>query len=209
MSAYQPDSITTTGINVNKVDSFPNHGNYYIFPITAENKVVSANSTVADDANKLQIELLTGESRQKWSIDKINDINGSSPNFENISNVSGRKEYRIMELARYKALNIYYDQNSPMNFISASETFNTLSRNEPQIWNIYPLGDTTYAIKTVVPSFDATKKSGFLFAKPNGEGSNNINDVMIGLAANPSDSEADLMPTNVERFFLYSLDFSR
>ena len=98
-----------------------------------------------------------------------------------------------------------------MNFVSASETFNTLSRNEPQIWNILPMGDGTYAIKTVVPSFTVSEKSGFLFAKPCGETSNNDNDIMIGLVKeynNTSIDDKNTTPTSIERFVLYSLDFS-
>ena len=207
LSAYQPDTFTNDYQAA--TNNFPDHGNYYIFPITSENKVLSAVSSSTDDANKVKTEHLTGESRQIWSIDKINDVNGSAPNFPNIQNQSGRKEYRIMDLAHYKALNIYYDDNAVMNFVSASETFNTLSRNDPQIWNIYPLADTSCAIRTVVPSVSSSQKSGFLFAKPAGEGPNNVDDVLIGPAINQGSQESSLLPTNIERFILFSLDFSK
>ena len=213
-SAYQPDHMTS---NISGcTNNFSAHGNYYIIPVVTENMVVSAVSNSTDDANQLKIEYMAGESRQKWAIDLLAMPSTgcgtvTSNDFPNIFNESGKKEYRIVELTRYKALNIYYDENYKLNFVSASETFNSLSRNNPQIWNIYPMNDGTYAIKTVVPSFSVFEKSGFLFAKPYG-GTNNINDVMIGLTVNPTDtttSDKDTVPTNVERFYLYALDFSK
>jgi hypothetical protein len=129
--------------------------------------------------------------------------------FENIHNVSSRYEYRIVELTRFKAMSIYYDENYKTNFISAPETFNSLSRNEPQIWNIYPMGDGTCAIKTVVESFDSMSKSGFLFAKTRGLSVNNIDDIMIGGVGNSPEHDYQSMPTSTERFLLYSLDFSK
>ncbi len=208
LSAFQPDSYTADVLG--SVNNFPTHGNYYMIPITSENMAVSAVLNGADDGNQLKIEPITGESRQKWSIDMINAPGSPNSNFPGVPNKTGRKEYRIMELTRYKALNIYYDENYKTNFVSASETFNSLSRNEPQIWNIFPMKDTTYAIKTVVPSFTESEKSGFLFSKTAGESTNNINDVMIGLAQPNEDvADRDTLPTNIERFRLYSLDFSR
>ena len=182
-----------------------------MIPINTENMAVSAVLNGAEDGNQLMIEPITGESRQMWSIDMINAPGVANSNFPGIPNRSGRKEYRIMELTRYKALNIYYDENYKMNFVSASETFNSLSRNEPQIWNIFPMKDTTFAIKTVVPSFTLSEKSGFLFAKTLGDSTNNLNYVMIGMAsaASQSESDRDTLPTNIERFRLYSLDFSK
>lgn len=206
-SAYQQDSYTSDILG--STNSFPEHGNYYLIPVNTDGYIVSGVSTGADDANKLQVEHITGEARQKWAIDKINGPGEAITNFKNIPNTSGRKEYRIMELTRFKALNIYYDENYKLNFVSASETFNSLSRNDPQIWNIFPMKDGTYAIKTVVPSFSKFEKSGFLFAKPSGEGPNNQYDVMIGLAKDQDAEEKNTTPTNVERFYLYSLDFSK
>ena len=206
-SAYQQDHYTSDILGAS--NSFPDHGNYYIIPVNSDSLIVSGVSNGADDANKLQIEHITGEARQKWAIDKINGPGEVLTNFANIPNTSGRKEYRIMELTRFKALNIYYDENYKLNFVSASETFNSLSRNDPQIWNIFPMKDGTYAIKTVVPSYLKNELSGFLFAKPSGEGPNNQNDVMIGLTKEQDVQEKNTTPTNVERFYLYSLDFSK
>lgn len=207
ISAYQPDSYVGNIMSVN--NTFPNHGNYYILPVVAPNMAVSAVSNGADDANQLKIESLAGETRQRWAIDMIAAPGEANPNFSGIVNASGKKEYRIMELTRYKALNIYYDENYKMNFVSASETFNSLSRNEPQIWNVFPMKDGTYAIKTVVPSFTLSEKSGFLFAKAAGDTPNNINDVLIGKTGSQGANDRNTTPTSVERFFLYSLDFSR
>ena len=184
-----------------------------MIPVVAENMLVSAVANASDDSNQLKIEYFTGESRQKWAIDLLNRP-GDTPdqyNFPNVGNLSNKKEYRITELTRYKSLNIYYDENYKMNFVSASETFNSLSRNEPQIWNILPMGDGTYAIKTVVPSFTVSEKSGFLLAKPYGDTNNNDDDVLIGLVKeynNGAIDDRNTTPTPIERFFLYSLDFS-
>ncbi len=208
LSAYQPDSSTANVVLA--ANNFPVHGNYYIIPVNATNMLVSAVSVGTDDANQLKIEHFTGDSRQKWAIDMINDPdNIGSTNFPGILNASGKKEYRIMELTRHKALNIYYDENYKMNFVSASETFNSLARNEPQIWNIFPLNDGTFGIKTVVPSFTLSEKSGFLFTKPAGEGPNNVGDVLIGVTRDQSANDRKTTPTQVERFILYSLDFSK
>ena len=209
LSSFQPDSYTRNVLDPS--NNFPIHGNYFMIPINTENMAVSAVLNGADDGNQLMIEPITGESRQMWAIDMINAPGSTTSNFPGIPNRSGRKEYRIMELTRYKALNIYYDENYKMNFVSASETFNSLSRNEPQIWNIFPMKDTTFAIKTVVPSFTLTEKSGFLFAKTLGESNNNLNYVMIGMAsaASQGNSDKNTLPTSIERFRLYSLDFSK
>lgn len=214
-SAYQPDSVILkadgTPNILSATNSFPDHGNYYLIPVVSENMLVSAVSASADDANQLKIEYFTGESRQKWAIDLIN-APGGTPNFPNVGNATGKKEYRLTELTRYKSLNIYYDENYKMNFVSASETFNSLSRNEPQIWNIYPMSDGTFAIKTAVPSFSLAEKSGFLFAKANGDSINNLYDVMIGIAREYNQTsviDRNTTPTEIERFFLYSLDFSK
>lgn len=211
-SAYQPDSRAEGPLGIfDANNAFPDHGNYYLIPVVAENMVVSATLSGADDSNQLKIEPLTGESRQKWAIDLLNRPGSAEQNFPNVGNRSNKKEYRITELTRYKSLNIYYDENYKMNFVSASETFNSLSRNEPQIWNIFPMGDGTYAIKTVVPSFTISEKSGFLLAKPFGENNNNDDDVLIGLAKEYNNGAVDDLnttPTPIERFFLYSLDFS-
>lgn len=206
LSAYQPNTYDSDLNSAN--NDFAKHGNYYMIPVVSEGKVISAAQSAADDADKLKIEYITGDSRQKWAIDLLNVPGNSYKMFQNINNASSRYEYRIVELTRYKAMSIYYDENYKTNFISAPETFNSLSRNEPQIWNIYPMGDGTCAIKTVVESFDTYNKSGFLFAKTRGLSVNNIDEIMIGGVANNPTYDYQSMPTSTERFILYSLDFS-
>ena len=213
ISAYQPDSTASGyGSEWNDISSFPPHGNYYLIPITTEGRVVS--SLAADEVFLTSID---GSSSQKWAIDLISSPteNKSALFQKELGNESGLKEYRIMEAARYNSLTIAKDENMPKNIVSTSQNFNTLSRNNPQIWNIIPLGDGTYGIKTVVTSQDTSKRSGFLTAfqkDPNGgEAENYENQVLIGLASNPTGlgSDKQVKPTTPERFILYALDFSK
>ena len=191
----------------------------------------------------MQAEYLNGESRQKWSIDLINyageksDPSKYKPVFRNLHNRCTYanpelnkclNEYRLLELSRFKALSIFYDENRIKNGISTHETFNSLSRNDPQLWNIISVGDGTFAIRTTVTSFDPANRTGFLLANTT-PGSDRLDTVYIGYGSNskklyydkenPSaitnnstckdkNCDNDLKYTDVERFYLYSLDFS-
>lgn len=220
MSAYQPDWVD---------DDLPSHGNYYIFPVTTESRVWSARADAEGDSNPILAEYLTGEARQKWSIDIISkaakgitdvsnfsecklDTNTSYKLFDNILNGSCATEYRIMELTRFKSITIYKDENIRRNTIAAPETFQSLSRNEPQIWNIKTMNDGTFAIKTVVESSNPLSKTGFLAADTNAEGSTtNPIRIMVGTAFGNTSSVEDKKTTQtaIERVKLYAIDFVR
>ena len=87
-------------------------------------------------------------------------------------------------------MGISLDENYEYNTISAKETFNSLSRNDPQIWKIEPNGDGTIAIKTVVaPLYE---DSGYLYANSTDE------NICIGTGGTPK---------TVQRFYAYSLEF--
>lgn len=200
LSAYQPDYISA---------ELPKHGNYYIFPITTESRALSARESVEGESNPITAEYFKGETRQKWAIDLIASRDNSYKLFSNINNTSGSAEYRIMELTRYKSIAIYQDENIRRNVIAAPETFQSLSRNEPQIWNIIKMNDGTYAIKTVVIPSNPLARSGFLAADTNATGTeDNPVRIMIGTINNVGTEEYNLArPTEIERFKLYSIDF--
>ena len=216
LSAYQPDYAAS---------SIPAHGNYYIIPVTNEAKTLSAKASSREDSEELQVEYLNGDSRQKWSIDLVNYGNekydsSKKPIFRNLHNrciydtslTNCYNEYRLLELSRFKALSIFYDENRIKNGVSTHESFNSLSRNDPQLWNIMSVGDGTYAIRTTVTSFDPARRTGFLLANTT-PGSDRLDSVYIGYGSNYTSlncngCDNNLSYTNVERFYLYSLDFS-
>lgn len=203
-SAYQPD--WTTGNITGCTNNFPDHGTYYLLPVNSKNMAISGYSNPEYSLKSLKLEYLNGEESQKWTIDVINipdncpDAKGTSV-YPNISSSGLRKEYRIVNTASYNALQIYQDENYPENYTISSQSFNTMSRNEPQIWYVMPLNDGTFAIKTSVPSaWKNLNRSGFLY----GDTSNQY--VKIGVAKNNTvDDENFTFPTPDERFYLYSL----
>lgn len=160
ISAFQYDSTTT----------LPDTGNYYIMPVLSETKVMTANETADLDANPIKIEPLLGMKRQKWSIEKITNPDVSTTG----------DEYKIVELARYKALSIYQDENMVKNNIAANAAFNDLARNEPQIWKIRAVGNGTYVISTVVAVFDDANVTGNILPQTNQTVTDDLNNIIIG-----------------------------
>ena len=194
LSAYQPDSA---GIP-------PQYGNYYLIPVNNISKVVSARKNAESEENPIGIEYLQGAARQKWSITRVTS--------RNVLNDMSDIEYYISEQSRYKAMAIYQDQNTARGRILASMTFNNLSRNPPQIWKIHGIGDGTFYIKTVVPSYNRHERTGFLTVntarKSDGTGADYFEQLMIGRAENYTAIDDDsILPTMIERFYLYNIDF--
>ena len=182
ISAYQYDNTTT----------LPTRGNYIIQPVLSENKVLTAAASAETNANPISIEYYTGEKRQKWSIELITDTN-ISPGYR--PGVASTYEYKIVELARYKALAITQDENVIYNTVSAIDKFNEYARNEPQIWKITPRGDGTYKITSVVAS--QGNVSGDLIAQTNSTVSDALNQIIIGRNNN-----------GTARFRLIQVDYS-
>ena len=149
ITAFQPDYFN------NDLDY--DGGNYYIFSILSENKVISAQQSDDSDLNPVKLDPLMGESRQKWSISKIPDKIKDPAYTEN-------NEYSIVELTRYGALTIELDENMAKNRIIAYDKFNSIARNTPQIWRIIRVGNGTYRINTPVTYFDTN--TGSLLASP-------------------------------------------
>lgn len=139
ISAYQYDSI----------GALPPNGSYMILPVLFENKVLTAAKTSSSDSNAVEIGLINGERRQIWSVEKLDDKLKKADN-----------EYKIIELARYKALGITADENKVGNAVSAATPFNNYARNEPQIWKIKAVGNGTYTITSVVDLFNTSIASG-------------------------------------------------
>jgi len=160
-SAYQPDYT----------QSLPESGNYYIIPVLAENKAFTAHESAEYDANPISIQYINGYKRQNWSIERIKD-----PKI----NPGGAQEYKIIELARFKSLSIYKDENKVFNTVRANDAFNELSRNDIEIWKINPIGDGTYQINTVAQVFDSGTPTGNLIPQTNATVGDEYNNVIIG-----------------------------
>ena len=165
------ETPTPTGIHISAYEydpknNLPNKGTYYIQPITSENKVISANKDVTKDNIAIKIDYLQGEPRQKWTIEKIE---------------GGVNEYKIIELARYKALEILQDENKLFNQISANTSFNNYARNEPQIWRIDSMQDGTYTISSVMPKFNQSQDTGNIIPQTSNKRPDDKDYLIIGI----------------------------
>lgn len=169
ISAYQYDSTA----------AIPDKGEYIIFPVLYEAKTLTAAESASQEANAITAEYYNGYKRQRWLIEKI--ANG---------------EYKIVEQARFKALNSIQDENIPMNIITANSKFNSYARNEPQIWNVVAVGNGTYIIKTIVAPFSSSVASGYILPQSN-QTATKKNQLIIG--KNNADTA---------RFTLFSVNYS-
>ena len=180
ISAYQPDYYHDA------LD--PDGGNYYIFSVLSDNRVLSAQQRNDSDMNPVELAPLIGEARQKWTVAAISDNLKESP--------SVNDEYSIVELTRYGALSVEYDSNIDRNRIYAYNKFNKLTRNASQIWKIIPVGNGTFRINTATNSISSDSVS--LLASPSTEnGFDNFSDQLM------------ITDKNVEtaRFKFYKLDY--
>jgi len=159
ISAYQPDYTV----------ELPDSGNYYIIPVLAENKCFTAHETSESDNDPINITYINGYKRQNWNIELI-DQKLRKP---------GVREYKISELAHYKSLSIYLDENKVGNLIRANTDFNRERRNEIEIWKVTPVGNGTYTISTVVPAFSSSVPSGYIISQTNPSVAN-YNKIIIG-----------------------------
>ncbi len=183
VSAYQTDYTSAVAT-----------GDYYIMPITADGKVLTAAENSTLSANPLTIDYLKGSNRQKWKIEKLS--NG---------------QYKIMELARYKAMSIGVatigsgddgivystDENEEKNYIVAYNNFNnyvSYDNNKSQIWKITPYGDGTYIIATSLQKNTDTK--GNVIAIPNNDNPEYGGKIILAKNNNAT-----------ERFRLISIDY--
>ena len=128
--------------------------------------MISANKDVTKDNIAIKIDYLQGEPRQKWTIEKIE---------------GGVNEYKIIELARYKALEILQDENKLFNQISANTSFNNYARNEPQIWRIDSMQDGTYTISSVMPKFNQSQDTGNIIPQTSNKRPDDKDYLIIGI----------------------------
>lgn len=183
LSAYQP----------NATSDIPKHGSYYIIPVANRTKVVTANEVGQAATKPLILSSIEGLNKQKWAIDKIIDTSENFYLYKNITTPKAIREFKIVEMSSNNAMDILYDDNTSGNLISAKKPFNTISRNDPQIWSLIPNEDGTYSIKTSVPSTDPSgKETGYLTYADD--------KLVIGFI--------DGSPTKEQRFILYSIDNS-
>lgn len=98
--------------------------------LTAENGI-----TVEGIGNSnLSLANFEGKNTQKWQISQIQN-----------------NHYKLVELSTYKALDILEDENRIGSHVSAEHTFNSISNNNPQIWDLKANGDGTFSIDTTIP----------------------------------------------------------
>ena len=122
ISAYQPDYTV----------KIPPKGNYYIIPVLSENKAFTASAKSDEEQQAITVDYLNGLKTQKWSVELLED-----PYISPVAAQSPRGyEYKIVELARFRALNIMATENKERNRIAAANEFNANGRNATQIWKI-------------------------------------------------------------------------
>ncbi len=158
ISAYQNDAMS----------ELPTKGEYYIIPVLSENKAMTAKESSETDSNAITIERINGLKTQRWAIELLSN---SDPTI---------KEYKIIELARNKALNIMEDENLPHNRLAASSYFNSYRTSRPQIWKVTPAGNGTYYITTAQASRNAITPSGNILPQTNQKISDFTNQLIIG-----------------------------
>jgi len=166
-----PNGVRISAYKYDTTGALPKNGNYIILPVLSENKVVTAGATAENNADPISIEYYNGYNRQIWNIELIEDstINNGNTN-----------EYKIVELARFKALAIAKDENLVFNTLSAVDSFNKYARNDPQIWKITNAGNGTYYIQTVVTSSNGDSNVGYLVPQTNQKVNDAKNQIIIG-----------------------------
>ena len=189
ISAYQPDSF-----------NYIKSGNYYILPVLNENEVFTAQSSSDNEHNAIKIDYIGGYKRQKWQIQLNTNpkLYGTGSGAYVASNPA-TYEYRILELGRFRAMDILKDENIEKNEIGATNPFNINRRNVTQIWKVIPVGNGTFIIKTARPKDRKDYNTGYIYAENNINLSDPKAEKVIRIAKN----------NNVtERFRLISVDYS-
>lgn len=183
VSAYQPDYT----------QRIPPKGNYYIIPVLSENKAFTASEKSDEEQQAITVDYLNGLKTQKWSIELLDD--------SYISPVAAQSprgyEYKIVELARFRALNIMATENKEKNRIAAANEFNANGRNATQIWKIESAGGNwTYTIETANEDFTTARDTGYIVPQLD-EAADDDGNVIIGYKNRVT-----------ERFKFFSIDYS-
>lgn len=121
ISAYQPDYTQELS-----------NGTYYVMPILTDNRVISAFASSDVSDNALLADFISGASRQKWKIEKVN---------ERVKLAGEVKVYKLVESVRNKTLTLDGSE------VKANSAFDSFTRQSNQIWKIEPVGDGTYTIE--------------------------------------------------------------
>ena len=196
-----PDGIHISAYQPNYLSDKVSEGTYYIFPVTSDTKVISTYKNDEDVDKIIKSQELSGGLNQKWSIHaiecKLYNGNACSDVNNRYGSVSkDRIEFKIEDLIRSNTLSISLDENKFKNQITAFTPFNSLSRNDSQIWKINSLQDGTYKISSSVEKFDGINTPGGLMVATNSNDDNN-NYLIIS-----DDKSKDLA-----RFYFYKLNF--
>ena len=186
ISAYQPDFT----------EPVPVSGNYYILPVLSENKVFTAQLDSNEEQNPIKLEYVNGYKRQKWSIELVTKASLYDPSHPYVAGNQSTYEYKIVELARFRAMDIKDTENKERNPISATREFNSVGRNDVQMWKITAIGDGTYVIKTAKERFTSSADTGNIVPQLT-PGMDHEGEVIIGINNNVT-----------ERFRLIAVDYS-
>lgn len=183
ISAYQPDYTKR----------IPDKGNYYIIPVLSENKAFTASAKSDEEQQAITVDYLNGLKTQKWSVELLED-----PYISPVAAQSPRGyEYKIVELARFRALNIMATENKERNRIAAANEFNANGRNATQIWKIESAGGNgTYTIETANEDFTTARDTGYIVPQFD-ETADDDGNVIIGYKNRVT-----------ERFKFFSIDYS-
>ena len=183
-----PTGIRFSSYQFDSTRPLPEKGNYIIQPVLYENMVMTAPATADKDQNPVVVDYMSGNANQQWSIEKVE----GTQHGENI--------YKIVDLARFKALSVKNDENKLGNTVLANREYNSIS-NEPdetQLWEIKPMGNGTYTIKSVLDSLAGRDlETGYLVPQTN-KNKDNYNKVIIGKLTTPI----------VQRWKFISTDYS-
>ena len=108
ISAYQPDYFLAL-----------NTGDYYIQPVTSENRFVAGKETSSPGSADIQLNLFADTASERWAVEKVGTGNS----------------YRLRNLQ--KGYYLTYD----LKLVAPTPS------NTPPVWTIEPFGDGTYGIK--------------------------------------------------------------
>ena len=136
-SAWQPNTTTT----------LPN-GNYYIFSTTSTNNVLTSQSN-----KNVVTETFQGKKLQKWTIEQV-DIN--STYVQNKSTHSGKTIYKIYDSERINALQLEEGTAESGENVVAQAQYRGY---EWDLWEIIPLGNGNYQIKSLLGTFVSTESN--------------------------------------------------
>ncbi len=140
-------------------------GSYYIFSITNQNKVLTAQNArevIAPSKPNALMDVFKGEKLQKWTIEKV------SPTDTNISNKAGWTShgiYRVYESENNHALQIAEGTNE----IGENLNVDKPVRNyEWDLWNIISLSNGTYKLKSLISGPGIGSNERFMYEQDSG-----------------------------------------